>query len=168
MDDDANNARAPSILFANNGGDHADQVAHTLLSYGYKLIRVSNPQSAVKLARQHRPDLAIVDIPGEDSLPFKHVCHLQNELRVPVIVTAVTANDDFLFNIKCIGVYGYLLRPYTPAQIIPSATIALTLFARSESKQADAPWLAECAQAKSHRIQDRLPNADRFDLHGDA
>ena len=84
---------------------------------GYKVIVAYNGTEALRLAREQRPDLIVLDLmlPGVDGL---EICRtLRNESDVPIIMlTARTTEDDKLAGLG-IGADDYVTKPFSPKEL---------------------------------------------------
>jgi two-component system alkaline phosphatase synthesis response regulator PhoP len=84
---------------------------------GYKVITGYTGTDALKLAREHHPDLIVLDVmmPGMNGLD---VCRtLRSESEVPIIMlTALTTDDDRLKGLD-IGADDYVSKPFSPREL---------------------------------------------------
>ena len=84
---------------------------------GYKVITAYNGVEALRLARESRPDLIVLDLmlPGLDGL---QVCRtLRDESDVPIIMlTAMTTEDDRLTGLD-LGADDYVTKPFSPREL---------------------------------------------------
>src|SRR6201997_3854451 len=58
-------------------------VTHGLSKAGYEIIDADNGDDAILLARQHRPDLALLDIRMEGMSGFDVAAYLRESLQTP-------------------------------------------------------------------------------------
>jgi len=84
---------------------------------GYRVLTAYNGIDALRLAREGRPDLIVLDLmlPGLDGL---QVCHtLRNESDVPIIMlTAKTTEQDKLTGLD-LGADDYVSKPFSPKEL---------------------------------------------------
>lgn len=84
---------------------------------GYKVITAYNGNDALRLARENRPDLIVLDLmlPGIDGL---EICRtLRGESDVPIIMlTALSTDDDRLTGLD-IGADDYVTKPFSPREL---------------------------------------------------
>ncbi|MBC7727552.1 MAG: response regulator, partial [Microbacteriaceae bacterium] len=69
-------------------------VAHGLAQAGYEVIDADNGDDAILLARQHRPDLALLDIRMEGKSGFDVAAYLREYLHVPFMFLSAFADDE--------------------------------------------------------------------------
>ena len=84
---------------------------------GYRVVTAYNGIDALRLAREGRPDLIVLDLmlPGLDGL---QVCRtLRNESDVPIIMlTAKTTEQDKLTGLD-LGADDYVSKPFSPKEL---------------------------------------------------
>jgi two-component system, OmpR family, alkaline phosphatase synthesis response regulator PhoP len=84
---------------------------------GYRVITAYNGTDALKMAREERPDLIVLDLmlPGINGL---EVCRtLREESDVPIIMlTALTTDDDRLKGLDY-GADDYMTKPFSPREL---------------------------------------------------
>ncbi len=100
-------------------------VAHGLAQAGYEVIDADNGDEAILLARQHRPDLALLDIRMEGMSGFDVAAYLRDHLRVPFMFLSAFADDETLQKVKALGAVAYLVKPLDIGQILPTVAAAM-------------------------------------------
>jgi DNA-binding NarL/FixJ family response regulator len=80
----------------------------------------SNGHDAVRLARELRPDVVLMDLsmPGMNGLEATRLIQAERPEQVVVILTASEAESD-LFDAVRSGALGYLLKSHDPEQFVP-------------------------------------------------
>lgn len=84
---------------------------------GYRVITAYDGNEALKMAREGRPDLIVLDLmlPGINGLEICRI--LRNESDVPIIMlTALTTDDDRLAGLN-IGADDYVSKPFSPREL---------------------------------------------------
>ncbi|MHB0857811.1 MAG: response regulator transcription factor [Anaerolineae bacterium] len=102
--------------------DDEAQIVRVLRGYlekaGYKVLGAYDGAEALRIARQERPDLIVLDLmlPGMDGLD---VCRaLQRESTVPVIMlTARVEETDKLIGLE-LGADDYVTKPFSPREVV--------------------------------------------------
>jgi response regulator NasT len=100
-------------------------VTHGLAKAGYDIIDADNGDDAILLARQHRPDLALLDIRMEGMSGFDVAAYLRESLQTPFMFLSAFADDDTVAQVKALGAVAYLVKPLDIAQIVPTVEAAL-------------------------------------------
>jgi len=84
---------------------------------GYRVLTAYDGNDALRIARESRPDLIVLDLmlPGMNGLD---VCRtLRQESDVPIIMlTAMTTDDDRLTGLN-IGADDYVTKPFSPREL---------------------------------------------------
>src|SRR3978361_1208611 len=101
-------------------------VTHGLAKAGYDIIDADNGDDAILLARQHRPDLALLDIRMEGMSGFDGGAYLREAPQPPFMFLSAFADDDTVAKVKALGAVAYLVKPLDIAQIVPTVEAALT------------------------------------------
>ena len=115
-------------------------VTHGLAKAGYEIIDADNGDDAILLARQHRPDLALLDIRMEGMSGFDVAAYLRESLQTPFMFLSAFADDATVAQVKALGAVAYLVKPLDISQIVPTVEAALvTARARKASALAPAP-----------------------------
>ena len=99
-------------------------VAHGLAQAGYEVIDADNGDDAILLARQHRPDLALLDIRMEGKSGFDVAAYLREYLHVPFMFLSAFADDETVQQVKALGAVAYLAKPLDIGQILPAVAAA--------------------------------------------
>jgi two-component system, response regulator PdtaR len=109
-------------------------VAHGLAQAGYEVIDADNGDDAILLARQHKPDLALLDIRMEGKSGFDVAAYLREYLHVPFMFLSAFADDETAQQVKALGAVAYLVKPLDIGQILPAVAQAFAqLPARGEA-----------------------------------
>jgi response regulator NasT len=99
-------------------------ITHGLAQAGYEVIDADNGDDAILLARQHKPDLALLDIRMEGKSGFDVAAYLREYLHVPFMFLSAFADDDTVQQVKALGAVAYLVKPLDIGQILPTVAAA--------------------------------------------
>ena len=100
-----------------------------LESMGHRVVaEASDGKSAVEQARKGELDLAILDIkmPEMDGLDAAKV--LTQEKICPVLLLTAYSQQDLIDRAKEAGVFGYLVKPFKEADLLPAIEIAISRY----------------------------------------
>ena len=100
-------------------------LTHGLLQAGYEVIDADNGDDAILLAREHRPDLALLDIRMEGKSGFDVAAVLRQSMQTPFMFLSAFADDDTVAQVKALGAMDYLVKPLEVRQILPAVEAAL-------------------------------------------
>jgi len=114
-------------------------VTHGLAKAGYEIIDADNGDDAILLARQHRPDLALLDIRMEGMSGFDVAAYLRESLQTPFMFLSAFADDDTVAQVKALGAVAYLVKPLDIAQIVPTVEAALVTARKRKAAAPVAP-----------------------------
>ena len=136
-------------------------VTHGLTQAGYEVIDADNGDDAILLAREHRPQLALLDIRMEGKSGFDVAETLRDAYRSPFMFLSAFADEATLAQVKALGALAYLIKPLDVGQIVPSVEAA---FARLRSGDA-LPTAAVGAAATPAILADPVPLAVGVLMH---
>ena len=101
-------------------------VTHGLSQAGYEVIAADNGDDAILLARQHKPDLALLDIRMEGKSGFDVAAYLREYCQVPFIFLSAFSDEATVAQVKALGAVAYLVKPLDIGQIVPTVEAAFT------------------------------------------
>ena len=111
-------------------------VAHGLVQAGYEVIDADNGDDAILLAREHRPQLALLDIRMEGKSGFDVAATLRDAYRIPFMFLSAFSDEATVAEVKRLGAMAYLVKPLDVGQIVPGVEAA---FARLKTEAATMP-----------------------------
>ncbi|NRF70342.1 response regulator [Aquincola sp. S2] len=135
-------------------------VAHGLAQAGYDVIDADNGDDAILLARQHKPDLALLDIRMEGKSGFDVAAYLREYLHTPFMFLSAFADDETVQQVRALGAVAYLVKPLDIGQIVPTVEAA---FANLPSRAVPAP--ARPQQAVNDAVADTVALAVGVLMH---
>ena len=106
-----------------------DRLVLATLSYGlsqagYAVITADNGDDAILMAREHRPELALLDIRMEGMSGFDVAAYLREYLQIPFMFLSAFSDDDTVAQVKALGAVAYLIKPLDIGQIVPAVDAA--------------------------------------------
>ena len=116
-------------------------LAHGLTQAGYDVIDADNGDDAILLAREHRPDLALLDIRMQGKSGLDVAAYLRQYCQIPFMFLSAFSDEATIAQVKALGAVAYLVKPLDIAQILPSVATALAELQarRSAGAVADTP-----------------------------
>lgn len=104
------------ILVADDEHLIAMGTANALKALGHEVIGVANDgEAAVSMARDLKPELAVLDIRMPKLTGIEAARTIYEELRIPALIISAYSDQEYLLRIQAFGtssgVYGYLLKP---------------------------------------------------------
>ena len=101
-------------------------LSHGLAQAGYDVIDADNGDDAILLAREHRPDLALLDIRMQGKSGFDVAAYLREYCRMPFMFLSAFSDEQTIAQVKALGAVAYLVKPLDIGQILPAVAGALT------------------------------------------
>ncbi len=111
-------------------------LTHGLAQAGYEVIDADNGDDAILLARQHKPELALLDIRMEGKTGFDVAAYLREYCQIPFMFLSAFADEGTIKQVKELGALTYLVKPLDIQQIVPAVEAAFAQ--RSKVQQAEA------------------------------
>ncbi|MBB3280173.1 response regulator receiver and ANTAR domain protein [Mitsuaria sp. PDC51] len=111
-------------------------LTHGLAQAGYEVLDADNGDDAILIARQHRPDLALLDIRMEGMTGFDVAGYLRDYLQLPFMFLSAFADEATVAKVKELGALAYLVKPLDIHQIVPAVEAA---FANRPARADAAP-----------------------------
>jgi len=104
-----------------------------LAQAGYDVIDADNGDDAILLAREHKPDLALLDIRMEGKSGFDVAQYLRTQCRMPFMFLSAFSDEETAAQVEALGAVAYLVKPLDIRQIVPAVEAA---FAGLEARPA--------------------------------
>lgn len=120
-------------------------LTHGLSEAGYDVIDADNGDDAILLARQHKPELALLDIRMEGKSGFDVAAYLREYCQIPFMFLSAFSDEATVNQVKQLGALTYLIKPLDIQQIVPAVESAFAN--RPQARQASAPTADAPAEA---------------------
>lgn len=126
-------------------------LAHGLTEAGYEVIDADNGDDAILLAREHRPDLALLDIRMEGMSGFDVAAYLREYCKMPFMFLSAFSDDDTVRQVHELGAVDYLVKPLDIGHIVPAVQ---AVFARLRATSGAA------VSVEAPKLQPSVPLTD--------
>jgi response regulator NasT len=131
---------------------------------GYDVVaETGRGDQAIEYVREHRPDLAILDIkmPGMDGLTAART--IAGERLAAVLILTAFSQHDLVEQARDAGALAYLVKPFQKSDLLPAIVTALGRFEQIVALERENADLAERLEARKmiDRAKGRL-----MDEHG--
>ncbi len=126
----------------------------TLEEEGYQVVaETGRGDDAVRLVRELRPDLAILDIkmPGLDGLAAAR--EISAERLCGVLILTAFSQRDFVDQARDAGALAYLVKPFQKSELVPAIELAIGRFRELADLTAEVQNLEE--QLETRKVVDR-------------
>lgn len=129
-------------------------IVETLKDNGFTVVgEAADGEAAVALAREHRPDLVVMDVkmPLMDGITAAEI--LTKERIAPVVLLTAFSQRELVERASEAGALAYVVKPFTPNDLIPAIEIALS---RSQQISALEDEVADIAERlETRKVLDR-------------
>jgi response regulator NasT len=104
---------------------------------------VADGEAAVALATELRPDLVVMDVkmPKMDGISAAEKLN-QNRIA-PVLLLTAFSQKELVERASEAGVVAYIVKPFTPADLLPAVEIALSRSAEMRALEAEVADMSE-------------------------
>ena len=153
-----------SILIAEDEALTRMDIREMLEAAGHLVCaEASNGIKAVELAKEHAPDLAILDVkmPGLDGIETAKVMH---SLGIPVILLTAYSQTGFVNRADKVHVFAYLVKPVTEKDLLPAVRIAFARWAELQAAQVALRQSREQLESQKVLAHAKALLASRWDI----
>jgi two-component system, cell cycle response regulator DivK len=110
-----------AILVADDDPDILGIVSMSLETQGYTVYKATNGREAVDSAREHRPDLVLMDMMMPVLSGYEAVSELKADAAtsgIPVVGLSAKAMTTDMERATTVGIDGYITKPFRIAQVL--------------------------------------------------
>lgn len=127
-----------TILVVDDEQDLLDLIEYNLRKEGFEVLQAENGEEGIKIAREHRPDLILMDImmPRMDGLQAVEILRNDESLRkMPIIF--LTARGDEKTEVEGLDIGGddYITKPISTTKLISRIKAVLRRFEDVENTE---------------------------------
>lgn len=104
-------------------------IVETLREGGYDVVgEAANGEEAVALAKEHKPDVMVMDIkmPVMDGITAAE--HIAQDRLAPVVLLTAFSQTELVERARDAGAMAYVVKPFTPGDLLPAVEIAASRF----------------------------------------
>lgn len=146
-------ALAPArILVAEDEALIRMDLVEMLIEAGYEVVaQASNGEEAIALARQYKPDLAILDV----KMPVLDGISAAEEIIsiAPVLMLTAFSQKELVERARDAGVMAYIIKPFSIADLVPAMEIAMSRHRQMTSLAGEVADLQE--RLETRKLIDR-------------
>ena len=127
MSNESSTTKSRRVLVAEDETLIRLDIVETLTDAGYEIVaEAADGEEAVRLADEHTPDLCVLDVkmPVTDGITAaerileKHSC--------AVVMLTAFSQTELVERASAAGAMAYVVKPFTPADLIPALEIAMS------------------------------------------
>lgn len=119
-------------------------IVESLRGFGYDVVgEAADGEAAVAMATELRPDLVVMDVkmPKMDGISAAEKLH---QARIaPVLLLTAFSQKELVERASEAGVVAYIVKPFTPADLLPAVEIALSRGAELKALEAEVADMSE-------------------------
>jgi response regulator NasT len=118
-------------------------IVETLEDYGFEVVgQAADGEQAIALATELKPDLVVMDIkmPKLDGISAAEQMAV---LKIPVVLLTAFSQRELVDRANEVGAMAYVVKPFTPTELLPAVEIALSRFAQLKALETEVADLNE-------------------------
>ena len=120
-----------------------------LVRSGFDVVaEARDGEEAVALAREHEPDLAILDVKMPRLDGIEAARRILDERPIPIVMLTAYGQDELVSRAVEAGVFGYLVKPFREADLLPAIRTARARHDELSAIRDQAESLAEALAAR--------------------
>jgi len=126
-------------------------VVETLREAGFEIIgEAGDGARAVELALELRPDVVVMDVkmPEMDGITAAEL--IAKESAAPVVLLTAFSQTELVERARDVGAMAYLVKPFTPADLIPAVEIAISRYEQITALEDEITDLQERFETRKH------------------
>ncbi|WP_026532440.1 ANTAR domain-containing response regulator [Arthrobacter sp. H41] len=119
-------------------------IVEILQGEGYEVVaEADNGEKAVALAKEHMPDLVLMDVkmPVMDGITAAE--QIVKARIAPVVLLTAFSQKELIERAREAGAMAYVVKPFTPADLIPAIEIAMSRHEEIKALEAEVSDLQE-------------------------
>jgi DNA-binding response OmpR family regulator len=120
---------APLLLVADDDEDILTLVRLRLTRSGFDVVVARDGEEALRLTREHRPDLAVLDwmMPKTSGIEVLRAIRAGSDTaEIPVVLLTARASDGDVAEGMAAGADDYIKKPFSPQDLAARVTTILT------------------------------------------
>ncbi|MFJ1746862.1 ANTAR domain-containing response regulator [Streptomyces sp. NPDC088116] len=121
---------------------------------GYSVVgEAGDGEQAVELAREHRPDLVILDVkmPVLDGISAAE--KIAEESIAPVLMLTAFSQRDLVERARDAGAMAYLVKPFSKSDVVPAIEMAVSRFTELKTLEQEVADLSQ--RLETRKLVDR-------------
>jgi response regulator NasT len=140
---------APRVVIAEDEAIIRMDLSEMLQEEGFDVVgEAADGRQAVDLAREHRPDLVILDIkmPGMSGIRAAEM--ITQERIAPVLILTAFSQRDLAAQAAQAGAMAYLVKPFQKSDLLPAIEVALERYNEVARLEGEVSELSDRLEAR--------------------
>jgi response regulator NasT len=154
VSDPSTESPAKRVIVAEDESLIRIDIVETLRDHGFDVVaEAADGEKAVALAEELRPDLVVMDVkmPLMDGISAAEI--LTKKKIAPVVLLTAFSQRELVERASEAGALAYVVKPFTPNDLIPAIDIALGRYAQIQALEDEVADMAE--RLETRKILDR-------------
>ncbi len=146
-------AKQRTVIVAEDESLIRMDIVETLRENGFNVIaEASDGEQAVALVTEHKPDLLVMDIkmPNMDGIT---AAERLTSTKTPIVLLTAFSQKELVDRASEAGAMAYVVKPFTPNDLLPAIEIALSRHAQITALEAEISDLNE--RFETRKLVDR-------------
>ena len=120
-----------------------------LAGAGHEIVaQARDGEEAVALAREHAPDLAIMDVKMPRLDGIEAARRILDERPIPIVMLTAYGHQELVARAVDAGVFGYLVKPFREQDVVPAIATARARHEELAALREEAESLGEALAAR--------------------
>ena len=126
-------------------------VVETLREAGFEIVgEAGDGARAVELALELRPDVVVMDVKMPEMDGITAAEKIAKESAAPVVLLTAFSQTELVERARDVGAMAYLVKPFTPADLIPAVEIAISRYEQITALEDEIADLQERFETRKH------------------
>jgi two-component system, response regulator PdtaR len=137
------------VLIADDESLRVMSLREQLQNLGHRVVaEASDGRAAVDLARELKPDLAILDIKMPEMDGIDAAQHIMSERPLPIILLSAYSEHDLAERAASANVSAYLMKPISEEDLLPAISLAISRFKEFQALHREVDDLRETLETR--------------------
>lgn len=149
-----NQTVSPKVLVAEDETLIRLDIVETLTDAGYEVVaEAGDGEAAYQAALEKHPDLCVMDVkmPKMDGITAAE--KIMKEISCAVVMLTAFSQKELVERARDAGAMAYVVKPFTPAELLPAIEIALSRHAEIQSLEGEVADLQD--RFETRKVVDR-------------
>lgn len=149
-----NQTVSPKVLVAEDETLIRLDIVETLTDAGYEVVaEAGDGEAAYQAALENHPDLCVMDVkmPKMDGITAAE--KIMKEISCAVVMLTAFSQKELVERSRDAGAMAYVVKPFTPAELLPAIEIALSRHAEIQSLEGEVADLQD--RFETRKVVDR-------------
>jgi response regulator NasT len=126
-------------------------VVETLREAGFDIVgEAGDGARAVELALELRPDVVVMDVKMPEMDGISAAEKIAKESAAPVVLLTAFSQTELVERARDVGAMAYLVKPFTPADLIPAVEIAISRYEQITALEDEIADMTERFETRKH------------------